>query len=125
MSTRYAVEARPWEHGWELHVADVGVTQVRVLRKARQQVRDLVSTITDRPCTVPDEAITIRYQLGGLEQEAAEAGRRTEAAARLQIDAAEATRRVVADLRARGVSVSDIAEILGRSRGRISQLLAD
>jgi hypothetical protein len=29
--TRYAVTAKRWKHGWELHIDGVGVTQSRTL----------------------------------------------------------------------------------------------
>lgn len=47
---RYVVVARavPWSGGWELHVDDVGVTQVRDLSDAQEQVRSLLET-ADHP----------------------------------------------------------------------------
>lgn len=42
----YAVRAVPWEHGWELHVEGLGVTQVRSLDDAESQVRDYIETAT-------------------------------------------------------------------------------
>ncbi len=45
--TVYEAEAFRWEDGWELHVRDVGVTQVRSLDVAPQQVRDLVETVLE------------------------------------------------------------------------------
>lgn len=38
--------AKPWEHGWELHVEGVGVTQVRTLDGAARQAADLVEAMT-------------------------------------------------------------------------------
>lgn len=115
--------ARPWEHGWELHIDGHGVTQVRVLAKAAQQVRDYVATVTG--VDVPDGTeVRLRYELGGLETQLTETRERTERAANLQVQAATATRDLVAGLRAVGISVSDIAVLLDVSRGRVSQLLA-
>lgn len=39
-----------WEHGWELHIAGMGVTQVAVMADAVEQVRDYVECETGRPC---------------------------------------------------------------------------
>ena len=36
-----------WEHGWELHVDDVGVTQCATLDQADRQVRDYICTALD------------------------------------------------------------------------------
>jgi len=43
----YSIQAVKWEHGWELHVEDVGVTQCRTLATAAQQARDFVATMLD------------------------------------------------------------------------------
>lgn len=40
--TGYQVRAVPWEHGWELHVDQIGVTQCTAQEDAEQQVRDLL-----------------------------------------------------------------------------------
>jgi len=45
--THYEVQAVRWAHGWELHVEGLGVTQVDDLKKAYQQVRDFISTMSD------------------------------------------------------------------------------
>ena len=45
----YVAHAKRWERGWELHVEGVGVTQVRTIDHAEQQVRDLVETMTEGP----------------------------------------------------------------------------
>lgn len=122
-SKSFSVLARPWAHGWELHVDGHGVTQVRVLAKAAQQVRDYVCTVTGTE--VPDDtAVRLRYELGGLEERLADIRTRTEQAAAMQVQAAAETRELVAGLRATGISVSDIAALLEVSRGRVSQLLA-
>ena len=43
----YTVRAIRWEHGWELHVDDVGVTQCATLDQADRQVRDYICTALD------------------------------------------------------------------------------
>lgn len=45
--TIYQVVARPWEHGWELHIDGVGVTQSGSLADAERMVRDYIATEFD------------------------------------------------------------------------------
>jgi len=119
----YTAQARRWEQGWELHVDGVGVTQVRVLEHAKTQVCDLVETMTDsRP---PEDDVEVALDMGDLGMQARSVREMTVQAADLQRRAATASRQVVADMRAAGLSVSDIATVLGVSRGRVSQLIAD
>ena len=120
---RYTARARRWEHGWEIHVDGIGVTQARVLGRAKMQACDLIETMTDERPSEHD--VDIRLDVGDLEDRAAAARDMTARAAAAQRDAAAATRQVVADLRKEGLSVSDIATILGVTRGRVSQLAAD
>lgn len=42
--TTYAVHAKRWKHGWELHIDGVGVTQSRNLDGAEQMVRDYIES---------------------------------------------------------------------------------
>lgn len=119
----YTARAVRWEHGWELHVDGVGVTQVRVLEHAVQQVRDLVETMTGEPADDADVILTL--DVDDLGDRAAAARALTAEATAKQAEAAAATRAVVRDLRSAGLSVSDIGTVLGVSRGRVSQLLAD
>lgn len=119
----FTARARRWKHGWELHVDGVGVTQVRVLERARDQVCDLIETMTDaRP---EASAVELVLDMGDLGARLHDVRAMTREAADLQHRAASASRAVVADLRAAHLSVSDIATVLGVSRGRVSQLIAD
>lgn len=45
MSNTYKVDARRWEHGWELHVAGVGVTQSKSLHSAARMAREYISLV--------------------------------------------------------------------------------
>lgn len=119
----YSVRAVRWAQGWELHVDGVGVTQVRTLDHADQQVRDLIATELDLDdgATVSTD-IVIRPDLGELNQRIDRVRHDTEEAAVAQVRAAHQARDLVADLRSLGLSVSDTATILGISRGRVSQL---
>lgn len=118
----YTARARRWEHGWELHVDGVGVTQVRLLQNAEQQVRDLIETFTGK--SAGHARVEIELELGTLEGEIQEARQLTAEALDLQKQAAARNRAVVARLREAHLSVTDIATVLGVSRGRVSQLLA-
>lgn len=116
----YRVRAVRWSKGWELHVEGVGVTQVRTLRDAAQQVADLVETYTDKAVAPAD--IEVIPELGELAEIVRQTRDLTRQSERLQMEAAAESRRVVRAMRAAGLSVSDSAEILGISRGRVSQL---
>lgn len=119
--TTYNVIAKQWEQGWELHIEKEGVTQVRTLNKAKQQVRDYLETMHET--SFDDAVINIRTELGNnLETEAMQARAATRRAEQDQRTAAERSRKIARKLRKRGISVTDTATILGVSRGRISQL---
>jgi DNA-directed RNA polymerase specialized sigma subunit len=114
--TTYIALARKWAKGWELHVPDVGVTQARTLDSAQKQVRDYIASMTDiDPATIDVE---LKVELDGVQAQ-------IEALHRLQADrtrAATQLRQIVSQLRGMHVSVSDIAKMLGVSRGRVTQL---
>ncbi len=116
----YIAKAKPWEHGWEIHVEGVGVTQVRLLEQAKRQACDLIETMLD--LRVDESEIDLDFQIGTLVNEIHEVKQLTADAAKLQTQAAVRVRTLVAELRASGFSVSDTATILGVTRGRVSQL---
>lgn len=116
------VTALHWEGGWELHIKGEGVTQVRTLDRAVDQVRDYLETVHERDHS--DTVIEIIPDLGGLEREVIETRHEIEAAAEAQRRAAEHSREIARSLRERGLSVTDTAAVLGVSRGRVSQLTA-
>jgi hypothetical protein len=117
----YNVIAWHWDHGWELHISGVGVTQSRTLDGAEAMVRDYLR-LDDHPGWDTADVV-IAVDLGGLEAQAADSRRATEAAAASQFEAGAEARRVAKELRAKGLSVSDMATVLGVSRGRVSQLV--
>jgi hypothetical protein len=47
MSRTYTVDAKRWEHGWELHVEGVGVTQSKSLHSAASVAREYISLAED------------------------------------------------------------------------------
>ena len=53
--TTYTVTAKRWEHGWELHVPDVGVTQSHTLAAAEREARDYISIVND----IDDDAFRV------------------------------------------------------------------
>lgn len=116
------VIAKAWEHGWELHVEGVGVTQVRTLAGAAQQAADLIETMTDKVMD-PDE---LEFQIAlpdGLAERAKAARRLLRDAEEINAKAAAESREVAKALREdAGLSVTDTAVVMGVSRGRISQL---
>ena len=117
----YHVQARRWGGGWELHIHGEGVTQCRTLEQAGQQVLDYLETVHDDFDS--DAAhIEIEYDLGGIEEEVVEVKGETVKAAEAQRDAARHLRQVTSMLRDMGLSVTDVATLLGVSRGRVSQL---
>jgi len=122
MSRSYTVRAIKWSGGWELHIDGIGVTQVRTLDRAATQVRDYLETLLDEKIT--DAEVVVIPALGGLEEEVVAARREVSEAAAAQIHAAERSRAIARELRARGLSVTDTAAVLGISRGRVSQLVS-
>lgn len=116
--TRYTVTAQPWQKGWELHIKDVGVTQVKSLARATDQARDYIETLTGDQ----DAEIELLPSIGDLSTEIVEAKQATASAAAAQQEAAGRTRNVITQMRKAGFSVNDIAVIMDLSRGRISQL---
>lgn len=122
VSTTYHVTAKPWEQGWELHIEGVGVTQVTNLAHAEQRVRDYIETELD--VDTSDADIVMGYELDkDLLKDLGEARSAVLRAARAQVEAAARSREVVRRLRAQGLSQSDIAHVVGVSKGRVSQLV--
>lgn len=121
MST-YTVRAKPWKHGWELHIDGIGVTQSKNLDSAEQMVRDYIETLTDHDTAA--DAVVIHPEVGSGLDEAAEVAREAMAEAEHALRTAAArTRKVAHDLKQQGLSGRDIAAILHVSAQRVSQLL--
>jgi len=57
----YKVTAKAWEHGWELHIEGVGVTQSEGVEDAEATVRDYLE-LDDRDSTAP---IDITFEFRG------------------------------------------------------------
>jgi hypothetical protein len=118
----YHVRAQRWEHGWELHIAGVGVTQSRTLWDAEEMARDLISRRED----LSGDAFTVTVTPeigGGLDEESHAAREAVSAADRAQREAAAQSRAAARRLRQAGLSGRDIAKVLNVSPQRVSQLL--
>jgi hypothetical protein len=118
--TTYHVRAKRWAQGWELHVRDVGVTQVRSLARADRQVRDYLESLLGIDASAV--SVEIDPDLGGLEKLLGPTRRKTRDAEEAQRLAAEATRELVGKLRSYGLSVDETASVMGFSAGRVSQI---
>jgi len=118
----YNVQAVKWEHGWELHVENVGVTQCRTLATAVQQVRDFVATMLD--IDADDAEVHLSVAIGGVEKDVERARKMTAEAIEKQHQAASESRRVARELRHAGLSVADTAAVMDISKGRVSQLIS-
>lgn len=118
----FNVRAKRWEHGWELHIDGVGVTQSRSLWDAEEMARDLISR---RAGISPDAfALTITPEIGdGLDARTQAAREAVSAADRAQRAAAVQSREAARRLRKAGLSGRDIAKVLDVSPQRVSQLL--
>lgn len=118
------VIARQWSGGWELEIDKGNITQVRTLAKAPDQVIDYLDTMNP---DINHSSWDIRVvpELGDLTEKVNDSKRATSEAARLQLEAAKRSREVVRELRAEHLSISDVAAVLGISRGRVAQLEHD
>jgi DNA-directed RNA polymerase specialized sigma24 family protein len=116
------VRAKRWEHGWELHIDRVGVTQSRSLSDADMMARDLVSRRTgSEPASF---GVEITPEIGGgLDERTRQAREAVSSADRAQRSAAAQSREAARQLRRAGLSGRDIAKVLGVSPQRVSQLL--
>jgi len=118
----YHVRAKRWEHGWELHIEGVGVTQSRTLWDAEEMARDLISRREELPGDAFTVAVTPEIG-GGLDEESRAAREAVSAADRAQRQAAAQSRAAARRLRQAVLSERDIAKVLIVSPQRVSQLL--
>ena len=123
MSRTYAVDAKRWEHGWELHVQGVGVTQSRSLHSASRVAREYISLAKG----ISDEAtieVEIRPHIdNALGDEVIAARKAVHELAQRQREVAALSRAAAKDLALSGLSGADIAVVLEVSPQRVSQLL--
>jgi hypothetical protein len=118
----YNVRAKRWEHGWELHIDGVGVTQSRSLWDAEMMARDLIG----RRLGVADDSfdVVITPEIGGgLDEQSRAARAAVTDADRAQRRAAAQSREAARQLQRAGLTGRDIAKVLNVSPQRVSQLL--
>lgn len=121
--TKYVAHARRWARGWEIHVDNIGVTQVRSLDRAAEYACELVEIMTGRSISPSDIDVLIHPR--SMNEKVRRAREKTRKAHEAQVEAARFTRDVVAELREEGLTPADIAGLMGISRGRVTQLLSD
>ena len=123
MIRTYAVDATRWEHGWELHVQGVGVTQSKSLHSASRIAREYISLVEG----ISDEStidVEIRPQIDtALGAEVIAARKAVHELAERQREVAALSRAAAKDLALSGLSGADIAVVLDVSPQRVSQLL--
>ena len=123
MSNTYRVDAKRWEHGWELHVEGVGVTQSKSLHSAARIAREYISLVE----SISDEStidVEIRPKIDdALGEEVIAARKAVHELAERQREVAALSRATAKDLAESGLSGADIAVVLDVSPQRVSQLL--
>jgi DNA-directed RNA polymerase specialized sigma subunit len=123
MTRAYTVNATRWEHGWELHVEGVGVTQSKSLSSASRIAREYISLVR----SISDEStieVLIRPQIdSALGAEVIAARNAVHELGERQREVAAISRAAAKDLAASGLSGADIAVVLEVSPQRVSQLL--
>ena len=120
----YHVLAKRWAHGWELHIDGVGVTQSRSLADARDMAREYIALELD----TSEDAVAVEIVPeigGGLDEEAAQARNAIREAEEKSRAAAAQFRMAVRKLKAAGLTGADMAQYLGLSPQRVSQLLRE
>lgn len=118
---KYEVTAHQWEHGWELHVDGLGVTQVSALDKADRQVREYICTVLD--LDEYDGRVVIVPEVGAIADTIRTMHELTDSIAELQAKSSATRNEAVQQMRAFGLSDADIAGALGVSKGRVSQIV--
>jgi multidrug efflux pump subunit AcrA (membrane-fusion protein) len=120
MTNIYHVTAKRWEHGWELHIDGVGVTQSRGVADAEEMVRHYLELEGLRE----PFAVNIEFRADDdLDIEIQQARQAAQEAARAQEAAAQKARSVARRLAARKYKGVEIAAVLGVSKQRVSQLV--
>lgn len=124
----YTVHAKRWQNGWELHIKGPGdyqeVTQSHGLKSAERMARDYIALDIEVPADSFDVVIVpeVGGVLGDLIRDAKTA---IHLAAEKAAEAAEKSRRAVAQLKQDGMTQTEIAQVLRVSQQRVSQLLVE
>lgn len=120
--TSYTAHVRRENRWWVIEVKGLGVTQTRRLGDVGPMACDLISLMADRDPSDIDLVIEVNSP---LRDEIDRALRARADAERAQAEARTRTRSTAAALRKEGLSIGDIADLLGVSFQRVSQLLAE
>lgn len=111
---------------WAVEVPINGAThytQGRTLTEARKMAEDVVRIWADEIDSDTLRSATVILDIVGAERDLTDAvAKAQEAADDLARAARSAQRKVVADLRAQGLTTQDIADLMGITKGRVSQL---
>ena len=116
----YTVHATRWDHGWELDIDRLGVTQTRTLARAERDARDYIELLTGSA----DVEIVLVPSIGPLDRKIVGLKRKQAQVAELQEKVAAESRALVAQLQGMGLTGDDIARTVGISAQRVSQLAA-
>jgi DNA-directed RNA polymerase specialized sigma24 family protein len=107
---------------WVVEVSGYGATQARRLDDIEPMVADLVASLEDTtPSAVEVTSLVVRLN-AGLDAALQETKAAVQAAATAQKQAGQQQRELVRRLRARNLSVREVAAVLGVTPGRVSQL---
>lgn len=121
--TTYEVLARRWARGWELHIADLGVTQSPNLTGAEKMVREYIALALDLDDETGFEVHITPEVNPQITQHLNAARKATMEAERAQRQAAVQMRQVAREMVGVGLSGNDIAKVLNVSKQRVSQLI--
>lgn len=98
-------------------------TQGRTLAEARKMAEDVVRIWADELDSDALRAATVTLDIVGEERDLTDAVAKAQEAAEDLVRAARrAQHKVVTDLRAQGITTQDIADLMGITKGRVSQL---
>lgn len=123
--TSYKVEVTRDDRWWMIYIPDIDeLTQARRIGEVELMARELIAVSTDQllnDISVTVTSITVAG-MGDVATTASEAQHLREEAQRLEQASLEAAKRFAQGMTEKGVPVRDVAELLGVSPQRISQL---
>ncbi|KAA9152891.1 hypothetical protein FPZ12_035850 [Amycolatopsis acidicola] len=123
MTDTYLVAAKRWARGWELHIENVGVTQVASLSKAEAAAREYIAFALDLDDDQAFDVDLVPQLDSALTEQVKSARAQVREAERRQREAAAKQREVARLLGRSGLSGREIAVVLGLTPQRVSQLI--
>lgn len=118
----YKVTATRWEHGWELDIDGVGVTQSYSLADAERMVRDYLRLDLGDDIAQKSD-IDFHLVIDGLERDVERVRTDVSHLADQQRQVASDSRALAHALHDKGLPGTDVARVLNISPQRVSQLL--